>query len=83
MADKKELFTETTLRVVYYILAMCCFFLVFILAVAFAPERLDTEIILILIIAVLLISFMLNTSHRLKSIQENINTLSEQMKRSK
>ncbi len=80
MAEAKELITGTVLRVVYYILALCCVFLVFILAVAFTPERLDAEIILILIIAVLLLAFMLNTSNRLTIIQKDISMLIEQKK---
>jgi len=82
MAEKKELISGLILRVVYYLLAMCCVFLVFVLAVAFTPERLDAEIILILIIAVLLLAFMLNTSNRLALIQKDISMLIAQKKQS-
>ena len=73
MAEKKEFVAESISRALYYVLAVCCFFFVFLMAVSYSPERLDAELILTFIIAVLLLTFMLHVSHRFNDIEKRMD----------
>ena len=81
MTEKRDLAEGLMLRVIYYLLTACCLFFVFLLTVTFTTDRIDTELVLTIIVAVLLITFMLNTSQRLAAIQRNMDMLIKQMKR--
>ncbi len=77
MAKKKERRYGTVLRLIYYTLSVLSLFLIFILAVALSPERIDAELILTLIIGVLLIALMIYGSQLLKVLHRHLDEIAE------
>jgi len=80
VAEKKKLIPESISRVVYYVLSVCCFFLVFLLAVGYSSDRLDAVLILTIIIAVLLLTFMLVVSQLFSTLEKKLKKQFEKMK---
>lgn len=81
MAEKRSDIAGGALRVLYYIFAAACFFLIFLLAVTLSPNRIDTELTLTLIIAVLLLMFMLHTSQLLRAIERRLDSLKDKLEK--
>lgn len=75
MAGRKNDLPEVVIRVVYYFFAILCFFFIFLLTVSYCPERIDSELALTLIIAILLLAFMLYTSRKLADISSRLDEL--------
>ena len=75
MADGKPIATGRALRIVYYLIAAICVFFIFLLAVTSSQDHFDPGLILTMIIAVLLLSFMLFTSSQLAAIKAQLDEL--------
>lgn len=80
MADRKPLASGGMLRFIYYVISAACFFFVLLLAITMAPDRIDQELILTLIISILLLTFMLHNSQLLTSISKRLDKIAEQLK---
>lgn len=77
MPNKKPIASGRPLRIVYYILAALCVFFIFAYIAVSTANDSDTEIILTMIIAVLLLTFMLHTSSTLAAIRKHLEALEE------
>jgi len=73
MIAKRPLHRGWMVRYTYYLLGILCFFFIFLMGVVMSPNRMDAELILTLIIAVLLIVFMLNTSQTLMALHKKLD----------
>ncbi len=81
MAEKKDAIPSGVFRIVYYLLTAVCFFFIFLLAVTLSPNRIDAQLTLTLIIAVLLLIFMLHTSQLLGAIYRRLEDMTKQLER--
>lgn len=80
MAGKKSLGEGGVVRVAYYIFSAICFFLIFMFAVTISTERIDAQLILTMIIAVMLLTFMIYTSQSLGALYRRLVEMTERKK---
>ena len=77
MAAKQKRSYGGILRLAYYVFSALAFFLIFILAVAVSPKRIDAQLVLTLIVGVLLLTLMISSSQVMRTLHKRLDELAE------
>lgn len=77
MSAKQKRSYGCILRVAYYIFSALAFFLIFILAVAVSPKRIDAQLILTLIVGILMLTMMISSSQIIRTLHKRVDELVE------
>lgn len=82
MADEGNRFYQGILRGGTYLFAALCFFLIFLYAVTASSDRIDAELILTIVIAVMLLTFMIYSGQSLGTLNQRLVKMAARQKRS-